>query len=158
MTRQREDQDPSVAVTRKASPLRRLLPLAVLVLAAALVFALDLDRYVSFETLRQHRAGLLDFVHRHAVVAPLLFVLAYALVIALSIPGGAVMTIAGGFLFGTLLGTALVVVGRPSARRSSSSLPGPPSATCCAPGPGRASGAWRKDFTGTPSAICWCSA
>lgn len=111
MTRQREDQDPSVAVTRKASPLRRLLPLAVLFLAAALVFALDLDRYVSFETLRQHRAGLLDFVHRHAVVAPLLFVLAYALVIALSIPGGAVMTIAGGFLFGAFLGAALAVMG-----------------------------------------------
>lgn len=111
VTRPREDQGPGVAVAQRASPLRRLLPLAALALAVVVVFALDLDRYVSFETLRQHRAGLLDFVHRHAVMAPLLFVLAYALVIALSIPGGAVMTIAGGFLFGAFVGAALAVVG-----------------------------------------------
>ncbi|MDQ4136229.1 MAG: VTT domain-containing protein, partial [Pseudomonadota bacterium] len=38
-------------------------------------------------------------------------ILFYAAVVALSVPGGAVMTIAGGFLFGLWLGTACVVVG-----------------------------------------------
>jgi uncharacterized membrane protein YdjX (TVP38/TMEM64 family) len=99
------------ATPRKATPLLRLWPLAALALIVALVFALDLDRYVSFETLRAHREQLLAFVERHPFVAPLLFVCLYAALIALSIPGGAIMTIAGGFLFGTLLGTGLVVVG-----------------------------------------------
>jgi uncharacterized membrane protein YdjX (TVP38/TMEM64 family) len=91
--------------------IRRFLPLIVLLVAIALVFALGLDQYLSFEALRQHRALLLDFVERNAVLAPLLFVLVYAAVIALSIPGGAVLTIAGGFLFGIVLGTLLVVIG-----------------------------------------------
>jgi len=108
--REREMRDPPAA-RHRASALLRLWPLAALALVVALVFALDLDRYVSFETLRAHREQLLAFVHHYPVVAPLLFVAIYAAVIALSIPGGAIMTIAGGFLFGPLIGTALVVVG-----------------------------------------------
>ncbi len=34
----------------------------------------------------------------------------YAVVVAFSLPGGAIMTIAGGFLFGAVLGTAWVVL------------------------------------------------
>ena len=90
---------------------RRLLPLLLLVSAIVAAYALGLHRYVSFETLRDHRDDLLAFVDAHPLVAPLLFVALYALVVALSIPGGAIMTIAGGFLFGTWLGTIAVVIG-----------------------------------------------
>jgi uncharacterized membrane protein YdjX (TVP38/TMEM64 family) len=90
--------------------LKRFLPLAILVLAIVVVFASGLDDYLSFEQLRQNRAQLLAFVDRHAVLAPLLFMVVYAAVIALSIPGGAVLTMAGGFLFGVALGTLYVVV------------------------------------------------
>ena len=90
--------------------LKRFLPLAVLVLAIVVVFASGLDDYLSFEQLRQNREQLLEFVDRHAVLAPLLFMVIYAAVIALSIPGGAVLTMAGGFLFGVALGTLYVVV------------------------------------------------
>jgi uncharacterized membrane protein YdjX (TVP38/TMEM64 family) len=89
---------------------RRLLPLGILLLAIVLVFAFDLHGYLSFETLRQHRDQLKDFVGRHAALAPLLFMAIYAAVVALSVPGGAVLTIAGGFLFGTLPATFYVVV------------------------------------------------
>jgi uncharacterized membrane protein YdjX (TVP38/TMEM64 family) len=102
--------DPAAA-PQKAPSLLRLWPLAALALIVALVFVLDLDRYVSFETLRAHREQLLAFVQHHPLAAPLLFVGLYAALVALSIPGGAIMTVAGGFLFGTLLGTGLVVVG-----------------------------------------------
>lgn len=108
---ERDAHDPMLGAAQKASPIRRLAPLAVLLLAIAAVFAFGLDDYVSFDVLRRHRAALLEFVDRHAVVAPLLYVLVYALAIALSIPGGAVLTIAGGFLFGVLFGTFLVVIG-----------------------------------------------
>jgi uncharacterized membrane protein YdjX (TVP38/TMEM64 family) len=90
--------------------LKRFLPLAILVLAIAVVLASGLDDYLSFEQLRQNRARLLAFVDRHAFLAPLLFMVVYAAVIALSIPGGAVLTMAGGFLFGVALGTFYVVV------------------------------------------------
>jgi len=103
--------DPMLAAARRASPLRRLVPLALLVVAVIAAFALGLDDYVSFDVLRRHRAQLLDFVDRYAILAPLLYVVVYAVAIALSIPGGAVLTIAGGFLFGALLGAVLVVIG-----------------------------------------------
>ena len=42
------------------------------------------------------------------------FSVLYALVVALSIPGALIMSLAGGFLFGTWLGGALVVIGATS--------------------------------------------
>ncbi|MGH6899615.1 MAG: TVP38/TMEM64 family protein [Geminicoccaceae bacterium] len=92
------------------SRIRRFLPLAILLLAIVAAFAFGLDDYLSFEPLKQNRARLLDFVDRHALLAPLLFMAIYAAVIALSIPGGAVLTVAGGFLFGVVLATLYVVV------------------------------------------------
>jgi uncharacterized membrane protein YdjX (TVP38/TMEM64 family) len=91
--------------------LRRLLPLAVLLALIALAWAFGLQDYLRFEALRENRMELLHVVERHARLAPLVYVLVYAAAIALSLPGGAVLTIAGGFLFGTALATCLVVVG-----------------------------------------------
>ncbi len=93
------------------SPVRRFLPLLVLALAIIVVFASGLHEYLSFEALREHRETLLQLVADNAVVAPLAFILIYAGVIALSIPGGAVLTIASGFLFGIWLGSLYVVIG-----------------------------------------------
>lgn len=102
------------AVAAEAAPrfsVRRLLPLAVLGLAVAAFFALGLDSYVTFEALRDNRGLLMDFVDDHGASAVLLFVAVYAASTALSLPGGAVLTIAAGFLFGSVLGTGAVVVG-----------------------------------------------
>src|SRR4051812_4521293 len=76
----------------------RFLPLAVLAGGLAAFFALGLHRYVSFSALSEHRETLLALVERNAVLAPLTFMTVYALAVAFSIPGGAVLTIAGGFL------------------------------------------------------------
>ena len=94
-----------------ASVAKRLLPVAIIALAAALVFALDLHQYLSFEALREHRTTLLDFVSRNAVLAAFLYIAVYATSTALSLPGGTGLSIAGGFLFGGLLGGAWVVLG-----------------------------------------------
>jgi len=90
---------------------RRLLPLAVLLAALVVAFALRLDRYLSFEQLAAHREWLLAEVARLGLVAPVLFVLVYAAATGLSIPGATILTLTGGFLFGTLAGTAIVVIG-----------------------------------------------
>ncbi len=95
---------------RKASGAVRFLPAILLVAGLALFFALDLERYVTLDALRAHRALLQAYVAAHPVTAPLLFAAAYVLIVACSVPVGAVMTLAGGFLFGVPEGSALVVV------------------------------------------------
>jgi uncharacterized membrane protein YdjX (TVP38/TMEM64 family) len=90
--------------------IRRLWPLAVLVLAIVMFFALHLNMYLTFEALRENRAMLSQFVAEHAVLASILYVVVYAAVVAASLPGGAVLTVTGGFLFGSIGGTLHVVV------------------------------------------------
>lgn len=104
-------ETPADLPAKRSSAIRRLLPLAVLLVAIGVFFALGLHRYLSFETLRQHREQLLALVEQHPVLAPLAFLAVYAAVIALSVPGGAILTIAGGFLFGIVPATLYVVVG-----------------------------------------------
>jgi len=90
---------------------QRLLPLLVLLAGLATFFALDLNQYLNFTTLGEHRQVLLDWTSAHIWLAPLMYVAMYIAVVAFSLPGGAVMTISGGFLFGALAGGAYAVVG-----------------------------------------------
>jgi uncharacterized membrane protein YdjX (TVP38/TMEM64 family) len=107
--RMRAARESSGVPTRAGFSLRRIWPLLALALAAVAVFALDLDRYLTFAALREHREALTAFVDRNMLLAGLIYIAIYALVIALSVPGGAVLTIAGGFLFGSVIATLLVV-------------------------------------------------
>jgi uncharacterized membrane protein YdjX (TVP38/TMEM64 family) len=102
---------PAPLVPEPRSLVRRLAPAAVLVAGAVAFFALGLHRYISFETLREHRSELMAFVADHRALAPALFVAIYATATALSVPGGLVLSVTGGFLFGTFLGTAFAVMG-----------------------------------------------
>ncbi len=87
--------------------------LPILVLGAGLVtfFLLGGAEYLAFEAFRDNRGLLLDFVERNGFVAVLTYMAVYAVAIALSLPGGAVLTLTGGFLFGVLGGGAITVVG-----------------------------------------------
>jgi uncharacterized membrane protein YdjX (TVP38/TMEM64 family) len=91
--------------------LKRLLPLAILIILVGIAFATGLHRYLSFDALRDNRAMLLCLVERHWLVASFGFVLAYAAVVTLSLPGATIMTLAGGFLFGIAVGSTLTVIG-----------------------------------------------
>ena len=90
---------------------KRLLPVLALIAAGVAIFALDLDRFLTFEALRENRHLLMSFVDERAFLAAGLFVLIYAAATAMSLPGGAILSIAGGFLFGAWLGTLYIVVG-----------------------------------------------
>lgn len=90
---------------------RRLLPAALLAAAIALAFAFGVDDYLSFEALRENRVRLLDLVARYGHAAGLVYLLAYAAVVALSLPGAAFMSLTGGFLFGAVLATVYTVIG-----------------------------------------------
>lgn len=89
----------------------RLVPLAVLAAGLAAFFGFGLQRYVTFETLARHREVLLAWVAGHSVLAPLGYIIAYILLAAFSLPGGAILTMTGGFLLGTVIGTLCTLVG-----------------------------------------------
>jgi uncharacterized membrane protein YdjX (TVP38/TMEM64 family) len=89
----------------------RLLPLLVLVAGLGAFFALGLQHYVTFEALAHHREMLLAWVAAHRLAAPIVYVIVYVVAVALSVPGGIWLTITGGFLFGTIAGSAYTVIG-----------------------------------------------
>jgi uncharacterized membrane protein YdjX (TVP38/TMEM64 family) len=90
---------------------RRFLPATALAAGLVAFFAFGLHHYLSLDTLRDHRAELEALVVDHLFLAGGLFTLVYAVVTAVSIPGALFLTIAGGLLFGTALGTGLTVLG-----------------------------------------------
>src|SRR5216684_343483 len=72
--------------------LRRFVPLALLVLAGMLFFTLEGHRYLSFTALAEHRERLCEFVAYGGAGAALAFVLAYAGLVALSVPASALVS------------------------------------------------------------------
>ena len=97
--------------TRTTSTLDRLAPLLPLLAAFAAFFALGLNEYVSLDMLRENRALLKEWVQQHRTEAALIFIAAYIVVAAASLPAGAVLSVTGGFLFGSVFGTAWIVIG-----------------------------------------------
>jgi uncharacterized membrane protein YdjX (TVP38/TMEM64 family) len=103
-----------MAATERSTEKRgagRFLPLAALAAGLVIFFALGLHRYLSFGALAENRDFLIGLVEDHPVTAPLAFMAVYALAVAFSIPGAVVLTIAGGFMFGTWAGGIYVVIG-----------------------------------------------
>lgn len=88
----------------------RYAPIAVIVVAIALVWFSGATKYLTFEHLLASRERLADYIDSNLVVALLLYAGAYIMTVALSIPGALALTIAGGFLFGGWLGGSVTVV------------------------------------------------
>jgi uncharacterized membrane protein YdjX (TVP38/TMEM64 family) len=66
--------------------------------------------YLSLEAIAEHRAMLKDLVARNLILAVAVYMLVYVAIVALSLPGAALLTILGGFLFGWMLSALLTVV------------------------------------------------
>ncbi len=88
----------------------RWLPLLLLVGATALAFALGWQSLLTFKTVGLHYEALRSFITSHLGLGLLIYALLYVVVVALSLPGGLVMTMTGGLLFGSALATPVTVV------------------------------------------------
>lgn len=89
---------------------RRYAPLAVLLALALVIYAGGWHRYISLEAVAAHRNELRAFVDAHFAAGLAIYALVYVLAVAVSVPGGALLTITGGFLFGWLATSTTTVV------------------------------------------------
>jgi dihydrolipoamide dehydrogenase len=82
------------------------------VLLIALVLILinvsDVGSYLTFDYLKSSKGQILEFYSQNQVLTLLAYFFIYIAVTALSIPGAAVLTLAGGAVFGFLVGTLVV--------------------------------------------------
>ncbi|HEU5407890.1 MAG TPA: TVP38/TMEM64 family protein, partial [Nitrospira sp.] len=85
---------------------------AVVFLAAIGAFYFfDLMAYLSLDVLKANRDKLFAFTEEHYASAVVLFILTYVAQTAFSLPGATLMTLTGGFLFGTVWAALYVNIG-----------------------------------------------
>lgn len=89
----------------------RLLPLLLLGAGLIAFFTLGLNEYLTLDLLKENRGALKDWVYAHKTEAVAMFIVAYILVAAFSLPIGVLVSIAGGFLFGSVFGAMWIVIG-----------------------------------------------
>lgn len=88
---------------------RRLVPV-VLIGIVALAGVMFLKDVITFEHLAAKQDSLMALRDSHFVLSSLVFIALYVAIVTFSLPGAAVASIAGGFLFGLFPGTAYNVL------------------------------------------------
>ncbi len=88
--------------------MKRLLIIAVIAALVAAFFGFGWNEYLTLEQLKSSQSTVDQWLSDRPVLIPALYFVIYVVVTALSLPGAAVMTIAGGALFGLWQGLLLV--------------------------------------------------
>lgn len=101
----------SVKTGKNSAFLTRIVPVLVLIAAMVVVFAMGWHRALTLESFVAYRDTLEALIRSHYLLALGGFIVLYIVVVALSIPGAAFLTLTGGFLFGWLIGGMVVVLG-----------------------------------------------
>jgi len=86
----------------------RLIIVSVIVLLVVLFFVFDLGQYFTLSRLKERQQEFNQFYQENTFTTLAFYMGTYILVTALSLPGAAVMTLAGGALFGFWVGTIVV--------------------------------------------------
>jgi len=92
----------------KTGILKKMSILGFLILIAALFFYFDLGRFLSLDYLKSSQLRFQELYQQHKLLIIGGYMLVYITVAALSLPGAAVMTLAGGGFFGLITGTIVV--------------------------------------------------
>lgn len=91
--------------------LKRYGLLALLLILLGAAWFSGLTRSLSLPALRDHQAQFQALVQANLPAAIALYALAYTAATAISLPGGSVLTMTGGLLFGAWLGGAAAITG-----------------------------------------------
>ncbi len=86
----------------------KLILAGAIVVVAILFFRFDLHHFFTLDNLKQHQHSFSQYYHEHRALTLTVYFVLYLVMAALSLPGAAVMTLAGGALFGVLTGTIVV--------------------------------------------------
>ena len=86
----------------------RILLLLAIATSIAAFFIFDLGQYLTLEALESQQAAIESYRSAHPGLTTVIYTLVYIAVTALSLPGAAVLTLAGGAIFGLLWGTVVV--------------------------------------------------
>jgi len=90
-----------------------IIALLILTVIIALRFS-TLGEFLTFDNLTSNKEMLVENVENNYIFAVGTFILTYIIVIGLSIPGATILTIASGFLFGSIKGTLYTNIGATS--------------------------------------------
>ena len=90
---------------------KKILILLILIVAIAIFYSLDLQRFLTLKSLKENRQALILTYQAYRAFFIIGFILIYTAQTALSLPGAAILTLAGGAIFGALMGTIWVNIG-----------------------------------------------
>ncbi|PCI57268.1 MAG: hypothetical protein COB36_03100 [Alphaproteobacteria bacterium] len=93
----------------KIKNLKRWLPLVVITLLMVIAYASGLHEKLSLHALQENKDTMLNMVAERPILTAVGFMAVYIIFVALSLPAATLLTLMGGFLFGTWLGTLYVV-------------------------------------------------
>ena len=94
---------------KNSATLTKLLVLALFVGGVIAFFAFGGQKYLNLETLKANRDALIQYADQHYASALLIGFLIYTVSTALSLPGGLILSLAVGLVFGRWAGTVLIV-------------------------------------------------
>lgn len=89
---------------------KKLILVATIVGVILMIELFNIDSYLTFENLKMYKEQLLNFVGSNYLVSVVGFIAVYILVVAFSLPGAAVLSLACGFFFG-MTGVLYVNIG-----------------------------------------------
>ncbi len=95
--------------TNEPSFFKRFSPVLLIILLGV-VFFIYFRSYMSIEVLKQHHKALISWTQQHYILAVICYMLTYIIMIAISFPASALLTLTGGFLFGPYWGTLYAVI------------------------------------------------
>ena len=88
--------------------MKKILVVMLLIVLALLFFLFDLQQYLTLESIKARQLEFEQMRDASPILVSAAFFLLYVFVTALSLPGAAIMTLAGGGLFGLVWGFILV--------------------------------------------------
>ncbi|MBF0242001.1 MAG: TVP38/TMEM64 family protein [Desulfamplus sp.] len=93
---------------KKRDVIVRSIVVLVIVAIIGLFFALDIQKYLTFEYLKSSQKLFQSYYTENQLITIVIYMALYITITSLSLPGAVIMTLAGGALFGLWLGLLLV--------------------------------------------------
>ena len=88
--------------------MKKIIVLSALLVVVVLFFAFDLGQYLTLDYIKAQQQALDQYYVENRVMALIVFFVLYVVITGASLPGAAVLTLAGGAIFGLVTGVVLI--------------------------------------------------